>query len=45
MDAENLDGVSDGVDWQQIFDGCKLVVVAIEQRTPENSFEPCSHVV
>ena len=33
--AENLDGVSDGVDWQQIFDGCKLVVVAIEQRTPE----------
>ena len=35
MDAENLDGVSDGVDWQQIFDGCKLVVVAIEQRTPE----------
>ena len=33
--AENLDGVSDGVDWQQIFDGCKLVIVAIEYRTPE----------
>ena len=33
--AENLDGVSDGVDWQQIFDGCKLVTLAIEYRTPE----------
>ena len=32
VDAENLDGVSDGVDWQD----CKLVVdVAIEYRTPE----------
>ena len=35
VDAENLDGVSDGVDWQQIFDGCRLVVVAIEYRNPE----------
>ena len=30
-----LDGVSDGVDWQQIFGGCRLVVVAIEYRIPE----------
>ena len=35
VDAENLDVASDAVDWQQIFDGCKLVVVAIEYRTPE----------
>eukprot|EP00435_Cladocopium_sp_Y103_P014290 s1054_g3.t1 len=35
VDAENLDDTSDGVDWQHIFDGCSLVVVAIEYRTPE----------